>query len=69
VTFCAPPAPWPAVSAVRVGHAESGKPDGGGIKLEHAEITQKGELFQLSGNFDMQLSATLENALVRGVCS
>ena len=56
-----------ALSAVRVGHAESGKLDGGGIKLEHAEISQKGELFQLSGNFNIQLSATLENALVRGV--
>jgi hypothetical protein len=38
-----------------------------GITLEHAEIAQKGELFQLSGRFNVQLSDTLENALMRGV--
>jgi hypothetical protein len=38
-----------------------------GIQLAQAEITLKGELFQLSGNFDIQLSPTLENALMRGV--
>ncbi len=38
-----------------------------GIRLEQAEIAQKGELFQLSGRFEIQLSGTLENALMRGV--
>jgi hypothetical protein len=38
-----------------------------GIQLVQAEITLKGELFQLSGYFDIQLSSTLENALLRGV--
>ena len=38
-----------------------------GIQLAQAEITLKGELFQLSGHFDIQLSPTLENALMRGV--
>jgi hypothetical protein len=56
-----------AFAVVRVGHAQSGRASGGGITLEHAEISQKGELFQLSGSFDIQLSATLENALMRGV--
>jgi hypothetical protein len=50
------------MAAARPSHA-----DGGGIRLDHAEINQKGELFQLSGNFDIQLSPTLENALMRGV--
>lgn len=45
---------------VPVAHAE-------GITLAHAEISQKGEFFQLSGEFDIQLSPTLENALMRGV--
>jgi hypothetical protein len=47
-------------------HAEP-KPDGGGITLDKAEINQKGELFELSGRFNLQLSRTLENALMRGV--
>ncbi len=47
-------------------HAEN-KAGGGGITLERAEITQKGELFELSGHFNVQLSKTLENALMRGV--
>ncbi len=38
-----------------------------GIQLAQAEIVLKGELFQLSGYFDVQLSPTLENALMRGV--
>ncbi len=38
-----------------------------GIQLAQAEIVQKGEIFHLSGNFDIQLSPTLENALTRGV--
>ncbi len=38
-----------------------------GIQLAQAEITLKGELFQLTGYFDIQLSSTLENALQRGV--
>jgi hypothetical protein len=38
-----------------------------GIQLVQAEITLKGELFHLSGNFDVQLSNTLENAVLRGV--
>jgi hypothetical protein len=38
-----------------------------GIQLAHADIVLKGEHFQLSGNFDIQLSSTLENALMRGV--
>ena len=56
-----------ALTAVHASHAESGKTSGGSIQLDHAEISQKGELFQLSGAFEVQLSATLENALVRGV--
>ncbi len=53
-----------------VSHAQSrtaGDTSGGGITLEQAVIAQKGELFQLSGYFDVQLSGTLENALMRGV--
>ncbi|MEW5787117.1 MAG: DUF4390 domain-containing protein [Pseudomonadota bacterium] len=38
-----------------------------GIQLAQAEVTLKGEIFQLSGHFDVQLSGTLENALTRGV--
>ncbi|MEW5769121.1 MAG: DUF4390 domain-containing protein [Pseudomonadota bacterium] len=38
-----------------------------GIGLARLEITQKGELFQLSGHFEIQLSPTMENALHRGV--
>lgn len=38
-----------------------------GITLTQLEVTQKGEFFQLSGHFDIQLSSTLENALQRGV--
>jgi hypothetical protein len=38
-----------------------------GIQLAQADIALKGELFQLSGYFDIQLSGTLENALLRGV--
>lgn len=56
-----------ALAAMRVSHADSMKQSGGGITLHAAEISQKGELFQLSGAFDIQLSATLETALARGV--
>ena len=45
--------------------AGSAKADG--IALAHLDITQKGEFFQLSGYFDIQLSSTMENALQRGV--
>lgn len=38
-----------------------------GLQLAQAEITLKGEQFVLSGYFDIQLSATLEKALMRGV--
>ena len=38
-----------------------------GISLGHLEVNQKGEFFQLSGRFDIQLSSTMENALHRGV--
>lgn len=38
-----------------------------GITLSQLDIVQKGELFQLSGRFDVSLSATMENALRRGV--
>ena len=38
-----------------------------GIQLIQAEVTLKGEMFQLSGYFAIQLSDTLENALLRGV--
>jgi len=38
-----------------------------GIRLEQAEIIRQGELFQLSGNFNILLSPTLEHALMRGV--
>lgn len=55
-----------ALLVARVSHAESRTP-GGGITLVQAEISQKGELFQLSGHFDAQLSSALENALMRGV--
>lgn len=37
------------------------------IQLAKAEIVLKGEQFILSGQFDVQLSATLEKALMRGV--
>jgi hypothetical protein len=38
-----------------------------GISLARLDVSQKGEFFQLSGHFDIQLSATMENALQRGV--
>lgn len=38
-----------------------------GIVLAQADITLKGEQFQLSGHFDIDLSPTLEKALTRGV--
>lgn len=38
-----------------------------GISLAQLDVSQKGELFQLSGHFDIQLSNTLEKALHRGV--
>lgn len=38
-----------------------------GIQLIQAEITLKGELFQVSGHFAVDLSATLANAITRGV--
>ncbi|MCP5278727.1 MAG: DUF4390 domain-containing protein [Thiobacillus sp.] len=38
-----------------------------GISLAQLEVTQKGELFQLSGHFDIQLSDTMQKALHRGV--
>jgi len=38
-----------------------------GITLANLDVVQKGELFQLSGHFDIQLSSTMENALQRGV--
>jgi len=56
-----------ALSLVGTGHAESNKTSGGGIRLGEAEVSRKGELFHLSGAFEIQLSATLENALLRGV--
>ncbi len=56
-----------AVTAAGVSHAESTRAAGGGISLHSAEISQKGELFQLAGEFDIQLSSALENALLRGV--
>jgi Domain of unknown function (DUF4390) len=43
-----------------VGHAE-------GIQLVQAELVQHGEIWQLSGGYDIQLSPTLEDALKRGV--
>ena len=38
-----------------------------GIVLSKAELELHGELWQLSGGFDIQLSSTLEDALRRGV--
>jgi LPS O-antigen subunit length determinant protein (WzzB/FepE family) len=38
-----------------------------GIQLAQAKVVQKGDMFHLSGNFDVQLSQTLEDALNRGV--
>jgi hypothetical protein len=38
-----------------------------GITLARLDVTQKGEFFQLSGHFDIQLTETLEKALQRGV--
>jgi hypothetical protein len=38
-----------------------------GITLANLDVVQKGEFFQLSGHFDIQLSETLEKALQRGV--
>lgn len=38
-----------------------------GITLAHLDVAQKGEFFQLSGHFDIQLSDTMEKALHRGV--
>jgi len=47
-------------------HAQS-KSSVEGIRLEQAEISRQGELFQLSGQFKIMLSPTLEHALMRGV--
>jgi hypothetical protein len=38
-----------------------------GVSLAQIEVSQKGEFFQLSGYFNIQLSANMENALQRGV--
>lgn len=38
-----------------------------GLSAERIDITQKGEFFQLSGQFDISLSSALHNALHRGV--
>lgn len=38
-----------------------------GISLAQLQVNQKGELFQLSGHFDIQLSDAMEKALHRGV--
>jgi len=38
-----------------------------GIELARAEITQQGEMFQVSGHFDIELSANLAQAVNRGV--
>ncbi len=38
-----------------------------GIELARAEITQQGEYFQVSGQFDIELSPTLSDAVTRGV--
>ena len=38
-----------------------------GISLAQIDVTQKGEFFQLSGYFDINLSSTMESALQRGV--
>lgn len=38
-----------------------------GITLSRLEVVQKGEFFQLSGHFDIQLSDTMDKALHRGV--
>ena len=46
-------------------HAGSARAEG--ISLARLEATQKGEFFQLSGHFEIQLSSSLENALQRGV--
>jgi hypothetical protein len=57
-----------ALLAAAVTHtSHANKSAGGVIRLDQVEITQKGELFQLSGAFEIQLSPTLENALQRGV--
>lgn len=45
----------------------TGNANAEGIGLARLDITQKGEFFQLSGHFDIQLSSTMENALQRGV--
>ncbi len=56
-----------ALSLVGSVHAKSDNASGGGISLGQAEVNRKGELFHLSGAFEVQLSGTLENALLRGV--
>jgi len=38
-----------------------------GVTLAQLDVNQKGEFFQISGRFDIQLSDTLEKALHRGV--
>jgi hypothetical protein len=38
-----------------------------GIELARAEISQRGGFFQVAGNFDIELSRTLSEAVTRGV--
>lgn len=38
-----------------------------GIELARADISQRGEFFQVTGNFDIELSPTLTQAVTRGV--
>lgn len=53
--------------ALLLGLALAGPARADGLSLAYMEVTQKGEFFQLSGRFDVQLSSTMENALQRGV--
>jgi hypothetical protein len=55
------------LAAVGLGLLLAGPVRAEGIQLAQAEVVQKGEMFHLSGHFDIQLSPTLEHALQRGV--
>ncbi len=56
-----------AAAALAVAVCVSGAAIAEGLQLVKAELSQKGEMWELSGGYDLQLSTTLEDALKRGV--
>ena len=56
-----------AAACLAVATCLSGADAAEGIQLVKAELSQRGELWELSGGYNLRLSSTLEDALKRGV--